>query len=89
MVAIAALQPQKSVGEDAAIEKGVEFCFDVIGQAVCGFRLNLGEGLVICYLANDQTRSIVTSPFFRARSDAALANLGRHIPQHIKFPSKH
>jgi len=43
MVAIAALQPQKPVGEDAAIEEGVEFCFDVIGQTVCGFRLNLGE----------------------------------------------
>ena len=50
MVAIAALQPQKSVGEDAAIEEGVEFGFDVIRQAVCGFRLNPGEerlGLVL------------------------------------------
>lgn len=50
MMAIAALQPQKSVGEDAAIEKGVEFGFDVVGQTVRGFRLNLGEerlGLVL------------------------------------------
>ena len=50
MVAIAALHPQKPVGEDAAIEEGVEFGFDVIRQAVCGFRLNLGEerlGLVL------------------------------------------
>ena len=50
VMAIAALQPQKSVGEDAAIEKGVEFGFDVVGQTVRGFRLNLGEerlGLVL------------------------------------------
>ena len=43
MAAVAATQPQEAVGQDAALEEGVELVFDELRQVRAGRGFGLGE----------------------------------------------
>ena len=73
-----AAQPQKSVGEDAALEKGVELVFDEPGQRRAGPRLDLGQEGVEVLLDQLIQRGVFGAPTFvvdRGRHRCALNRL--------------
>ena len=43
MRAVCAAKPQKTVGQNATIETGIELVFDKIGKTRSGLALDLGE----------------------------------------------